>query len=310
MLKTPQKAIVDALKLQGIHHVRVEFSGGGDEGHMTDIHYDINGVSASNFKDVNINFVKMQSDWATGVSTSMTVNMLLSEAIAETTEKQLMDTGINWYDNEGGDAFFNLDLKNNGFEFNVDYNFVQETEVYAAEISLEKWLEADVVASNGLVGVRQTVLEALKAQQVTRVTVRYSGYGDEKDLNTMLFYKDDSEIEIDDVTLRYMVNETVADNISNEHIASKILTEALCDICLSQAEDTGVNWFTDEGGAVYWDLKVTDALNSLGIQVNANESESAHYEESNLDAWVGLEIDSLKTSGLELAIEEMSVELV
>lgn len=308
MLKTPQKAIVDALKLQGIHSVQIQFYGGGDEGHLDSIFYHIDGNVAPNFKDVGISYVQTNVDWSSGVSVSSTVSKKLSEAISEVTEAQLMATGVDWWNNEGGSSFFKIDLLNNAFEFNVDVNTMKEEEQYTSEISIDKWLADDVIASDGLVGIRQTVFDALKAQKVAKVSVKYSAYDGNRDMGYMGFLnRRGNEKKIKDVVLRYLDVETAINDVKTTVIVEKPLTEAIQDACLSQADDTGVNWTEDNGGGMAWELNLTKKLNSLGIEVKFEDSESAHFEESTLAEWVALEDEILKQSGLTKAIEEMAV---
>lgn len=101
--ETGREAIVQALVDKNIDYVRVEFAGSGDSGSIDNISTD------------------PDNDWANGTET---LGETLHDEIEGWAYAYLEGTGIDWYNNDGGQGYILFDLRTVPYKFeaSVDVN--------------------------------------------------------------------------------------------------------------------------------------------------------------------------------------------
>jgi hypothetical protein len=102
------RALISTLRILGVSVATVEFSGSGDSGSINDIYVDI-GLS---LKEHEIEFVNPRDVYTpSGYKKQYTRESIsLYDALVTFTYDQLSDTGLDWYNNDGGQGTLEIDL--------------------------------------------------------------------------------------------------------------------------------------------------------------------------------------------------------
>lgn len=112
--------ILEQLKAAGISYAVVEFSGEGDSGSI-----DSARLISRTKQNVTHDVTNTHSD--------------LKAALTQLCEKELDDTGIDWYNNGGGFGEYLIDMDSNKFEFTVYTRYVEESRDHFEKGSVEDW---------------------------------------------------------------------------------------------------------------------------------------------------------------------------
>jgi hypothetical protein len=101
-----KETLLTQLNLLGAKHVYVEFSGSGDSGQIDDVYY----------RDGNDDDHRIPNDmiaWTKqtyGEQPKETTNMKLVDVIEDLCYRALDQTGLDWYNNEGGQGNLHIDF--------------------------------------------------------------------------------------------------------------------------------------------------------------------------------------------------------
>jgi len=123
------------LKLLNISEVRLEFQGGGDEGHVNDIW----GISpAEELKDIPKDVIAWTLQ-AYGADESVQSQVTIKDALEDIGLRVLDETGMDWYNDAGGQGIISLDLSGEKLvvKVNLDIN-ITSTEEHEFEYSEEE----------------------------------------------------------------------------------------------------------------------------------------------------------------------------
>ena len=105
--KQEKITLLTQLNLLGAKEVRVEFQGGGDDGQIEDVYY----------IDANENHHSFADDmiaWTTqtyGNQQSEQRPTKLVDALEDLCQRALDNTGLDWYNNEGGQGNLTIDFR-------------------------------------------------------------------------------------------------------------------------------------------------------------------------------------------------------
>lgn len=146
------QAIYAALTAHSICELTVSFSGGGDSGDIYDVAFyrlDSDGnktpVKSDSFINEEISFVakRVHNTYANGISSSETVfsdcEMALGAAIEKMVLDKVSETGVDWYNDDGGSGFFTLDLTKNEVTLSIDVNYTESRNEHLQECSTDEW---------------------------------------------------------------------------------------------------------------------------------------------------------------------------
>ena len=104
--------LLGTLKLLGVQHITVEFSGSGDSGSIDQVN-----LNDANGNNIDVSGHKI--DWMTSYQTykdgkwetkSELSNMPLNLVLESVTYAAIETTGLDWYNNDGGQGTFEIDL--------------------------------------------------------------------------------------------------------------------------------------------------------------------------------------------------------
>lgn len=99
--------LLTQLNLLGAKEVVVEFTGGGDDGQVDSTYYiDVNG-DAQNIPQDMIAWTKMTY----GTQEKITEKITLIDVLEDVCYRALDGTGLDWYNNEGGQGNLRIDLR-------------------------------------------------------------------------------------------------------------------------------------------------------------------------------------------------------
>lgn len=115
--------VLTRLKMLGVKEVRVTFSGGGDDGSIDD-------VEAVSHQDTYIDLTEElisgwekredyhQNEW---IKTIKRIdNMKLTELLKEMCQDALEETGLDWYNNSGGEGALTIDFTESPPKINLE----------------------------------------------------------------------------------------------------------------------------------------------------------------------------------------------
>ena len=134
------KPIAAEMKTHGIESVRVEFYGGGDSGQIEHVAWSKE-PPADTRVDVVIEKWKYQASLEGSSKHTLvteTKSMPLAQAIEEVTYDLLDKSGVDWYNNDGGGGYLEIDLsKPEGtVEFSIHVNELISHEEHYEEVTL------------------------------------------------------------------------------------------------------------------------------------------------------------------------------
>lgn len=126
-----QIRLLTQLRVLGVVKVEAEFSGSGDSGAIDSVQFfGINDVLLPNsVGETIVSFLK-ETDEHNGTAwkkVSKRVNQKLSDVITDLCYQALSETGLDWYNNEGGQGTFVMDLRGEPptFVLEVATNYTQ-----------------------------------------------------------------------------------------------------------------------------------------------------------------------------------------
>lgn len=126
--------IIPVLQELNILSVSVDFAGSGDSGH-------IHTVSFYPHTDKNplITFTTKNRDFIDGVWvwTETDAQVPLQDALKEVVYDYLDVTGVDWYNGDGGQGAFNIDLGRGLIDFEINTNYTETTTQYANEWAVQ-----------------------------------------------------------------------------------------------------------------------------------------------------------------------------
>ena len=120
--KEKKAELLTRLKMLGVTHVQVDFSGGGDSG-------EIDNAYAKDAQQKDVDVSKELMVWPTTESYEedgkwhqrlVDKEMLVIDILRDMTEKWLEDTGHDWYNNDGGQGDMTIDFTESPPEFNLN----------------------------------------------------------------------------------------------------------------------------------------------------------------------------------------------
>lgn len=128
--------IIPVLRNLNVQGVSVDFSGCGDDGHI---------YAVSLYPEFDdrvlpmVSIVENTRDFQDGiwVYAEKTTEQPLREAIKSMVYDYLEMTGVDWFNNDGGQGAFNIDLEKGTVDFEVNQNYTEVTIAYANEWSIE-----------------------------------------------------------------------------------------------------------------------------------------------------------------------------
>ena len=113
--KEQKKLLLTLLKVLGGHKVEVSFSGGGDSGSIDGVF-----LMDANGNQINLDGATMEwhetkstlndetKRWST--QTTPVPDMPLADILTQITDNALEESGLDWYNNDGGQGEFTIDL--------------------------------------------------------------------------------------------------------------------------------------------------------------------------------------------------------
>ena len=112
--------LLTQLNLLGAKKVRVEFQGGGDDGQ-------VDGVYLYDQNTVDIDVPNDMIAWTTqtyGGQEAESKQTKLVDALEDLCSRALDNTGLDWYNNEGGQGYLAINFNDNppSIKLNVDIN--------------------------------------------------------------------------------------------------------------------------------------------------------------------------------------------
>jgi hypothetical protein len=127
--------IVHVLRSFDVTDVEVRFSGSGDSGSI----YEVN-ITPRPHDEHKITLLSNKRDFHEGVwiTQESEIELSLSDAIEQVVYDYLEMTGVDWYNGDGGQGNFLINLKNGTFELDVEENYTETTTGYANEWSFDE----------------------------------------------------------------------------------------------------------------------------------------------------------------------------
>ena len=126
---------IEKMKSYGVKVATVEFYGGGDSGQIEHIHIDPEPPEMCRVPVTQKKYVRNYNEETKTYDCRMeyqTERMTLNNALEALTYQALDETGVDWYNNEGGGGSLEIELSGDSPEikFNVFYNVIESvTEV-------------------------------------------------------------------------------------------------------------------------------------------------------------------------------------
>lgn len=132
------RRVLPILRDHRIESVTVTFDGSGDSGSIDDIHF-APAANADTIRDATIEHLATGSvfddgQWRTA-QTPQTATVY--EAIEALTYDYLEETGINWYDNDGGFGNLEIDVANASVTLEINQRYTESTSEFYAEHNIE-----------------------------------------------------------------------------------------------------------------------------------------------------------------------------
>lgn len=120
------RRVLPLLEQHGVESVNVTFSGSGDSGAIDDVYYAPQ--IAASVRTIPVEQVTLNLDfdriWRT---TTASETVSLDQAIMNITDNYLAETGVNWYDNDGGYGELAIDVAGRSVSLDVNVNYTQST---------------------------------------------------------------------------------------------------------------------------------------------------------------------------------------
>lgn len=120
------RRVLPILELHGVESVNVTFSGSGDSGAIDDVYYAPQiaaSVRTTLLEQITLNRV-YDRIW---ITTTASETVSLDQAIMNLTDNYLAETGVNWYDNDGGYGELEIDVARRSVSLDVNVNYTQSS---------------------------------------------------------------------------------------------------------------------------------------------------------------------------------------
>lgn len=126
------RRVLPVLRGRGLHHIQVTFDGSGDEGAIDSVDFgDRHFDPATVFVEVDT----QREQWVNGEWTTARVLevMDLDGAIRAITDDYLQETGVDWYNGDGGFGELEIDVDTGTVSMEVCVRFVESSVQFATE---------------------------------------------------------------------------------------------------------------------------------------------------------------------------------
>lgn len=128
-----RQIVMAGLQQIGAKFASVSFSGGGDSGECDDVTIidTANNSLCAAAKTVNVVYMKTNAPtWSKREPKIEEVRETLLDAVENLAHMELTNTNVNWYNNDGGDATWELDLKEGTQQLVVNINYTETKTAY------------------------------------------------------------------------------------------------------------------------------------------------------------------------------------
>lgn len=127
------RRVLPVLREHGVEQVQVSFDGSGDEGHIGDIYY----LPQREFDlaDVTVQHIGLSSHFDDGrwVRTRCLEESPINDVIEELTDDYLQETGVDWYNDDGGFGELVIDVQNGTVSLDIEVRYTQSTTEFFCE---------------------------------------------------------------------------------------------------------------------------------------------------------------------------------
>ena len=127
------RRVLPVLREHGVEQVQVSFDGSGDEGHIGDIYY----LPQREFDlaDVTVQHVSLSSQFDDGrwVRTRCLAESPINDVIEELTDDYLQETGVDWYNNDGGFGELVINVQTGTVSLDIEVRFTESTTVFCTQ---------------------------------------------------------------------------------------------------------------------------------------------------------------------------------
>ena len=129
--------LIPVLRELEVESIHINFSGSGDSGQIDDVT-----IEPESAESVRVSYLSVTREFEDGhyVSRQQEVEAPLNEVITDIVYEYLDDTGVDWYNNDGGYGEFNLDVESNELTMTVNQNFMESTTEFDVEYDLEEFI--------------------------------------------------------------------------------------------------------------------------------------------------------------------------
>ncbi len=136
------RRILPTLRDQGVRTVSVRFDGSGDDGSIDSVEYgEVAITPPSIFVDVDMVHRSFNGrEWTTN---QVVERMNLSRAIEAVTGDYLDETGVDWYNNDGGFGELTIDVEEGSVSLEVNVRYTESTTEYSGTKDIETGEEVD-----------------------------------------------------------------------------------------------------------------------------------------------------------------------
>jgi len=124
------RRILPVLRNHGITDVRVSFDGSGDSGLIEEVRFNGAEIDARSLS-VDIGLIYRALEEGTWVTRRAVERQTLLQAIETLTDDYLEETGVNWYDNDGGFGELRIDTERGTVDLEIKVRFTETSIEYS-----------------------------------------------------------------------------------------------------------------------------------------------------------------------------------
>mgnify|MGYP001382811401 CR=1 FL=1 len=131
------RRVLPVLENHGVEGVTVTFSGSGDSGAIDWAYFTPEQPQEFNetrVEQLSINSFYEDDRWRTAL---VSENMTLKDALNNITDNYLEETGVNWYDNDGGYGELEIDVAARSVSLDVNVNYTESTNEFCETKSID-----------------------------------------------------------------------------------------------------------------------------------------------------------------------------
>ncbi|MEO0510825.1 MAG: DUF6878 family protein [Verrucomicrobiota bacterium] len=131
------RRLLPILRKHEINMINVSFDGCGDSGSIDRISFDP--AEADDIQNAKISYLKSQSQFEDGtwLHTTSEVEGRVEEAIEELTYDYLEETGVDWYNDDGGFGELVIDVRKGIVEYYVNTRYTVHEVAFSHELTIE-----------------------------------------------------------------------------------------------------------------------------------------------------------------------------